>query len=282
MPAEQLQTLTRAIAILDCFTQENTGLGVREIARMVNLSSSATGRLLAAMKEMGILSQDPETRAYSMGPRVLSWAGVYNATLDVRNRALPAIQELHQATRETISLYILEGNERLCVERLESPQSVRIVTRVGRKLPLYAGSAGKVMLAYMSPRQQAEYFNTTRLEPLTSKTITDLEILRFELEKVREQGCAVSYGEWIEDAAGVAAPILDQNGAVIAALSISGPIQRFNKENVERYRAEAKRVAAQISESMGYNPVRAGLDGDPDRGFVLSISSRSVKNDHSG
>ena len=282
MPAEQLQTLTRAIAILDCFTQENSGLGVREIARMVNLSSSATGRLLAAMKEMGILSQDPETRAYSMGPRVLSWAGVYNTTLDVRNRALPAIEELHQVTRETISLYVLDGNERLCVERLESPQSVRIVTRVGRKLPLYAGSAGKVMLAFMSPSQQADYFNTTRLEPLTSKTITDLAVLRSELEKVREQGCAVSYGEWIEDAAGVAAPILDQNGEVIAALSISGPIQRFYEENVKRYRAEATRVAAHISESMGYNPVRAGLDGDPDRGFVLSISSRSVKNDHSG
>ncbi len=70
MPAEQLQTLTRAIAILDCFTQDNAILGVREIARMVHLSSSATGRLLAAMKELGILSQDPETRAYSMGPRV--------------------------------------------------------------------------------------------------------------------------------------------------------------------------------------------------------------------
>ncbi len=287
MPAEQLQTLTRTIAILDCFTQDNTGLGVREIARMVKLSSSATGRLLAAMKELGILSQDPETRAYSMGPRVLSWAGVYNATLDVRNRAMPSIQELHQATRETISLYVLDGRERLCVERLESPQSVRIVTRVGRKLPLYAGSAGKVMLAFMPPSQQAEYFSTTRLEPLTSKTITDLALLRSELEKVREQGCAVSYGEWIEDAAGVAAPILDQNGEVIAALSISGPIQRFNDENVERYRAEVKRVAAQISESLGYDPVRAGgtcvaSDAALDRDLVLSISSRSMQNDHSG
>ncbi len=282
MPAEQLQTLTRAIAILDCFTQNNSSLGVREIARMLNLSSSATGRLLAAMKELGILSQDPETRAYSMGPRVLSWSGVYDATLDVRNRALPAIQELHQATRETVSLYVLEGNERLCIERLESPQTVRMVTRVGRRLPLYAGSAGKAMLAFMSPGQQAEYFSTTRLEPLTSKTITDLAVLRSELEKVREQGCAVSYGEWIEDAAGVAAPILDQNGEVIAALSISGPIQRFNDEKVERYRVEAKRVAAHISESLGYDPLKAGADAGLDRGFVLSISSRSVENDHSG
>jgi DNA-binding IclR family transcriptional regulator len=71
MPAEQLQTLNRAIAVLDCFTQEHSELGVREIARMVSLSSSATGRLLAGLKELGILSQNPETRAYSMGARVL-------------------------------------------------------------------------------------------------------------------------------------------------------------------------------------------------------------------
>ena len=252
MPAEQLQTLHRAMAILDCFTQENTELGVREIARMVNLSSSATGRLLGSMKEMGILSQNPETRAYSMGAKVLTWAGVYNALLDVRNRAFPAIQELHESTRETISLYVLDGIERLCIERLESPQTVRIVTRVGRRLPLYAGSAGKVMLAFLSPQRQAQILQSISLEPLTSKTITSIEMLRQELVKAREQGFAVSYGEWIEDAAGVAAPILNQEGEVIAAISISGPIQRFTDENVTAYCDEVRRVAARISESMGF------------------------------
>ncbi|RPJ41182.1 MAG: IclR family transcriptional regulator [Chloroflexi bacterium] len=277
MPAEQLQTLNRAISILDCFTQENTELGVREIARMVELSSSATGRLLAAMKDLGILSQNPDTRAYSMGARVLTWAGVYNAELDVRNRTLPAIQELHDSTRESISLYILDGNERLCIERLESPQTVRIITRVGRRLPLYAGSAGKVMLAFLSPRQQEDYFKSTALVPLTPKTIIDPLILREELAKIRVEGCAVSHGEWIEDAAGVAAPILDQNGDVVAALSISGPIGRFNNENVPRYCSEVKRVAAEISESLGYRAA-ASLG----REVALSISSRSEKNDHSG
>ncbi len=254
MPPESSQTLTRATAILDCFTQENTELGVREIARMVDLSSSATGRLLAAMKDLGILNQNPDTRAYSMGARVLTWAGVYNFTLAVRNPALPAMQELHQTTRESISLYILEGNERLCIERLESPQTVRIITRVGRRLPLYAGSAGKAMLAFLSPQQQEEYFRTTELVPLTPMTIIDGEMLRCELKKVRELGYAVSYGEWIEDAAGVAAPILDQNGEVVAALSISGPIQRFNDEKVILYSEEAKRITGQISRGMGYRP----------------------------
>jgi IclR family transcriptional regulator, KDG regulon repressor len=263
MPAEQLQTLNRAIAVLDCFTRENSELGVREIARMVNLSSSVTGRLLSAMKEMGILSQNPETRAYSMGARVLSWAEVYHSTLDLRNSALPAIKELHQTTRETISLYILDGNDRVCVERLESPQSVRIVTRVGRRLPLYAGSAGKVMLAFLPVERQEQILLSTSLVPLTSKTITDLAVLRRELKKVRDQGCAVSFGEWVDDAAGVAAPILDHQAKLVGAISISGPTSRFTRENVAMFSVEVKRVAAQISESMGYTedvltPIRSG------------------------
>ncbi|NLG97014.1 MAG: IclR family transcriptional regulator [Chloroflexi bacterium] len=253
MAVEQLRTLNRAVAVLDCFTQEHHELGVREIARMLNLSTSATGRLLASMREMGILSQDPKTRAYSLGARVLTWAGVYNASLDVRNKALPAIEELHQTTRETISLYVIDGLERVCVERLESPQTVRIVTRVGRRLPLYAGSAGKAIMAFLTPEQQEEVISRTRLEPLTPKTITDPAVLRRELKKVRERGCAVSYGEWIEDAAGVAAPIFDHNGRVIAALSISGPTSRFRKETVLDYCEEVKRVAAQISASLGYS-----------------------------
>lgn len=253
MPADQLQTLNRAIAILDCFTPENAELGVREVARRLNLSSSAAGRLLSTMKELGILSQNPETRAYSMGARVLSWAAVYNATLDLGNRAAPFIAALHEETRETISLYILDGDERVCVQRLERPEGVRIVSRVGRRLPLYAGSAGKAMLAYLPAEQQEAMITSRPLQPLTSKTITDPDQLRRELEKVRERGCAISFGEWIEDAAGVAAPIFGQNGAVAGAISISGPVQRFTPENVGKYCEEVKRVAARISEEIGFS-----------------------------
>ena len=267
MPAEQVQTLARAVAILDCFTLERSELGVREIARMVNLSSSVTGRMLSALKEMGILSQNQETRAYSMGSRVLTWAGVYTSTLDVRIQARPALEELHQTTRETISLYVLEGYERVCVERLESPQNVRIVARLGRRLPIYAGAAGKALLAFLPPQRQVEFFQDAALIPLTGHTIVNPDRLRAELVEVRRRGCAISYGEWIEDAAGVAAPIFDQTGQVMAALTISGPIQRFTDENVARYCEQVKRVASQISAGLGYA-------GDH------LISSRSVEHDY--
>jgi len=256
MPTDTIRTLTRAVAALECFSLEQPELGVREVARQAGLSSSAAGRLLAGLRELGILTQNPETHTYAMGVRPLAWAGVYVGSLDVRNQALPVLEGLRQVTRETISLYVLDGFERVCVERLESTQSVRIVARLGRRLPLYAGAAGKVLLAYMPQARREEFFANVPLLPLTPRTVTDPHGLQADLDQVRADGCAVSFGEWIEDAAGVAAPVLDQNGEALAALTISGPILRFTPENVSRYRSEALRVAAQISTQMGYSTTR--------------------------
>jgi IclR family transcriptional regulator, KDG regulon repressor len=253
MPEHTSPILERAFAILDCFTSEQPELGVRETARLVGLSTSATGRMLASLKELGVLRQNPVTHAYSLGGRVLTWSGVYSATLDVRSVAIEPMHELHRQTRETISLYIMEGNERVCVERLESPENVRIVARIGRRLPLYAGSAGKVFLAFLPETRCMEILNATELQPLTERTFTDRAILLEELDHIRQQGYAVSYGEWILEASGVAAPIFDSTGQVIAALTISGPTQRFSEATVNRYAAEIQHVAAQISREMGFS-----------------------------
>jgi DNA-binding IclR family transcriptional regulator len=133
MDNDEPKTLQRMVEILDCFSYDRPELGVREIARKIGYSSSTTGRLLQAMKELHILCSKTHQPCYSLGGKVLAWAGVYSASLDVRNAALPYIQELHRVTHETISLYVLEGTERVCVERLESPQNVRIIARLGRR-----------------------------------------------------------------------------------------------------------------------------------------------------
>jgi DNA-binding IclR family transcriptional regulator len=241
MTTENSHILHHAVKILDCFSQEQPELGVREVARMADLSSSAAGRLMLSMKGLGILNQNPKTKTYSLGSRVLTWAGVYLTNSDIRITALPYLQELHQSTQETISLYILE-----------SPQNVRIIARLGRRLPLYAGSAGKVFLAFMKPEQCERILTDTPLVPLTSKTIVDLDALQLELEKIRFEGYAVSRGEWLLDASGVAAPIYDATGENIAVLTISGPSQRFTDEVIARYAQLVTQQALQISLSLGY------------------------------
>jgi DNA-binding IclR family transcriptional regulator len=247
-----MQAIDRVVAILDCFTLTSPQLGVREIARKIELPSSTTGRILTSMKEAGLLSQNSDTQLYQLGGRLLSWAGVYSATLDVRSIALPAMHKIHQDTDETISLYILEGNERLCVERLESTHNVRMVARIGRHLPLYAGSAGKVFLAYISEERREQILNETMLTPFTENTIIDRKALLAEVIKIRQQGYAVSFGEWMAEASGIAAPIFDQSKEIAAVITISGPNQRFTPENVALYTGILLNAAKMISANLGF------------------------------
>lgn len=264
MDTDKSKAVNRIVAILDCFTDDTKELGVREIARMIGFSSSTTGRLLQAMKETGLLRQNQVLRTYSMGGKVLTWAGVYMATLDIRSKAFPAMQRLHRDTQETISLYIQEGIDRVCVERLESTRSVRIVAQLGKRLPLYAGSAGKIFLAYMSPEKRDQILSLTQLKPLTPSTIVNPHLLLDELEKINQVGYSVSYGEWISEASGVAAPIFDQNGEIAAALTISGPGQRFTEENVSKYISEIVQVAQEISRELGYSKAHTQNRYQPD------------------
>ncbi len=248
----KIQTIDRSVEILDCFTLDKPALGVREVARRTGLSSSTAGRLMAHLKEKGILNQDSETQLYMMGAKVLAWAGIYTVTSDVRAVALPVMVRLQEQTRETISLYVLEGNERVCVERFESPETVRIVARVGRRIPLYAGSAGKVFLAFMPESRRESILQSLEMTPMTERTITNLDELRRNLQQIREQGYATSNGEWIIDAAGTAAPIFDAHGLVVAAISISGPIQRFSKQKMKEMAQLLLRETRNISQELGY------------------------------
>ena len=252
--SEKSQSLERFVAILDSFSLEEPVLGVREVARKTGLSHSTAGRLMANMKTLGLLNQDPETLSYMMGAKVLAWSGIYTVTSDIRSISLPIMVRLQEETRETISLYVLEGNERVCVERLESPETVRIVARIGRRIPLYAGSAGKVFLAFLPDERRDEILAATEMVPMTRRTITDMEELRSDLNRIRKRGYAISKGEWILEAAGVAAPIFDQFGRIIAALTISGPAQRFTEEKINETIPLVKSGAEEISRELGYYP----------------------------
>jgi DNA-binding IclR family transcriptional regulator len=247
-----MQTLTRVIQILDCFTLDRYELGVREVARITGLSSSVCGRMMTALKNEGILLQNDISKMYSIGPKTLRWAEIYSTNLDIRNVALPVINELLLKTQETISLYILDGSERLCIERMESAQNVRIVARIGRRLPLYAGSAGKVLLAFLPFHRQEEIIKSMDFKPYTARTIQNPQILRQELRKIRQQGYAFSDGEWVADAAGIAAPIFDQKNDVIAALTVSGPSSRFSPQAIHSYKEIILQGAEKISSDLGY------------------------------
>lgn len=243
----------RVFSLLDCFSSERPDLGVREAARILQISSSAAGRLLAELRDEGILTQDPDSKTYSLGGRVIRWADAYNSSSDLRQKARPGMKEIFRQTNETVSLYAAEEFERVCVERFESLQTVRIVEQVGTRIHIYAGSGGKAILAF---RTTDEIEQTLQYTVRTDPQMTDKEIerLKAELAEIRECGFAVSHGEWHAEASGIASPIFNDRGLPIGSISISGPSQRFqDQEKLDSYAKLLLACTGEISAALGWH-----------------------------
>jgi IclR family KDG regulon transcriptional repressor len=252
MGTTETQSLHRAIAILDCFRDIQPQLGVREIARQLELHPSTVGRLLATLTSQGILNQDKETHRYRMGSKVLKWSSVYMSNVDLRTETRPFLEELHRVTQETVHLDIPDGVSRICIDRIESPHRLRWVAQIGERMPYYASASGKVMLAFMPLQQQKTIVKGTTMERLTLHTTTDPKVLFQELEVIKKRGYAVSEGERVEGVSCVAAPIFEPAGKIIGGITISGPMTRFSEQKIKEYAKLLMRATRELSKSMGY------------------------------
>ena len=255
MARGESRTVLRAISIVNCFSGEHPSLGVREIARRLGLATATTGRLLATLHSAGVLARNPG-RTYTLGPRVLAWAGLYTGALDVRATAAPILDRLRRATRESTMLYVLDGDERVCVERLEGPENIRAVVRLGERLPCYAGAGGKVLLAFLPPAEQQAMLARLALVRFTDRTVTSRARLERDLATIRRQGYATTVGERFPGATAVAAPIFGADGSVIAAVNVSGPTNRFTASRRAECIRHVTRAALAISRAMGYRPTQ--------------------------
>ncbi len=255
MPDGESQTVLRAISIVDCFSEEQPALGVREVARRVGLPSSTAGRLLATLTRAGVLTRNATTHRYMLGPHVLAWAELYTGVLDVRATAAPLLERLRRATGETVTLYVLDGDERVCVERLEGPQNIRAVVRLGQRMPCYAGAGGKIFLAFLPAAVRHAMLARLAMTRFTSRTLANRARLERECTTIRQQGYASSVGERFAGASAIAAPVLGPDGAIIAAVNVSGPSDRFTGGRQALCIRRVTQAARDISRMMGY---RAG------------------------
>jgi len=247
----EIQSLERAFAILDCFQDSQPDLGVREIARQLDLHPSTVGRILTTLNSLGILNQDKGTRRYRIGPKVLKWCSAFTSNLDLQTEARPYMQELQRITEETISLDIPNGQTRICIERLESPKSLRWVKQLGEIMPFYASASGRILLTFMPPEQKKEILENMDFEQLTPYTTTDLELFHEELELTKSRGYAISKSERVEGVSCVAAPIFGVKGTILGALTISGPSTRFSEEKIQEHAELLIEITNQISQAMG-------------------------------
>lgn len=240
----QVESVQRAVAVLDVLADAGGDLGTSEIARRMGVNASSVSRLLATLVEAGLVQHLASTGQYRLGMRLLQLAGVARENLDIRALARPYLEQLTELSGETATLSLPGDREVMTLDFAQSDVSVRSVASVGRNSVLHATSAGKVFLAWRG--LPAQY----HLTAYTSRTITDGAALEAEIEQVRAQGWAQAVREREEELNGIAVGVADSAGTLVAILGVQGPSTRFSEavmqEAVEPLRHRARLLASVV------------------------------------
>jgi DNA-binding IclR family transcriptional regulator len=236
-PRTAVGTLDRAVAILDAVQGGVRRLG--QIAEATSLPHPPAHRLIRALEGHGFLARDAE-HGYRLGPRLLRLASEALRELPLRDVAHPVLEDLADVTGETAQLYVRSGKARICIDAVESANELRAIVGIGAALPLHAGSAGKVFLAFSSA-DPAPFI----------RQAADPERFAREVELARVRGWASSSGERQPGVGSVSAPILGAYDIVLGVISVSGPSSRMGRISARRYAPAVVDAAQRIERALG-------------------------------
>lgn len=248
-----VRSVDRAASLLLALGESQGEAGVTELARRLGLHKSTASRLLATLEKRGLVEQDEESGKYRLGLIVIRLAERAEQTLDLRALAMPELDRLARATRETTGLGVLHGDQMITVAQADGPNLVAMGDWTGRGAPLHSVAAGKVLLAFL-PEREIMRLVRRGLDRCTERTITQLEPLLEELARVRRRGFATAFGEFDPGLNAVAAPVHDARGQVIAALDVWGPAFRVTSRRVPELVQAAREAAAAVSVRLGGTP----------------------------
>jgi DNA-binding IclR family transcriptional regulator len=226
----------RILDILDCFlTSDQPLLGVSDVASQLHLDKSVVSRHLHLLARREWLFLEPTHKKYTLGAKMLRIPHKVMPAIDWPQIALEIMQSLQALTRETVAIHVKTGLYRICVYQLPGLYEIRRVIEEGQYLPLYAGSNGKVILAFSSPKDIDHYLQAVTLTQLTPHTITDVTLLRESLLVIRARGYAIAINERVEGVSGIAVPLF-QGEHVIASLSVTGPSSRWTLSHMDQHK----------------------------------------------
>ena len=251
------QSLARGLAILSTFHSDRPLIGVSELSRGLELSRSTVHRYVATLAKLGYLQQDPDSKRYRLGPKVLDLGFAALNSMDLLEVSAPHLRRLSDETQRTVNVAILDGTDVVYIERCRAArpgqQQIDLNLHVGARLPAYCTAMGKAILAFLSEERLEEVIERIDFVPRGPNTLTDPKAFREELVKVRASGIAINDEELAYGLRSIAAPIYSQSGDVLAALNLA--IHRTivsMEELVERFAPAVIQTAGDISLSMGH------------------------------
>lgn len=249
-----IQAVSHALDLLEQFHGEVDELGVTELSKRLKLHKNNVFRLLATLESRGYIEQNRATENYRLGLKALELGQTFIKQMGLLRQAKPILEKLVKECNETSYVAIFKEGFIVYLDVVETDLTVRVVSRVGSRLPAYCTAAGKIHLAFMSDEEIDSLLPTRELKAYTSYTHTDREKLKKELKKIAEQGYSLDNEELDPGVRCVAAPIRDYTRRIVGALSISGPSMRFSDERIEKELIPLiKQSSEELSTRLGYH-----------------------------
>lgn len=260
-PKYFVSTLAKALETLETLAQVNTegesGIGLTDLAKRVHLAVPTLFRILTTLQSRGYVQKNEQTSRYQLTLKTWEVGSAAVRRLTIREVARPWMEQLVKETNETAHLAVLQGQDIMVLDRLDSPHPVKVETYMGQRAPAHCSATGKILLAFASDETQQEFLSH-KLKSFTPNTLSDHHLLEQEFARVRQQGYAVIDEEWQEGVSSVAVPVWSHTSQVIASLSIAAPSERFTEERLRQHFIPALTKAGHgVSQAMGYRAGRA-------------------------
>jgi DNA-binding IclR family transcriptional regulator len=248
-PAYPIESVDNALQLLLLFREQST-LRVADASRTLGVAPSTAHRLISMLQYHGFVEQDPRSKAYRAGAALAQIGLAVVRAMDVRAIARPIMERLSSDLGETIHLAVLDRNEVIFLDSVESRHIVRVGSRVGMRLPAHMTALGKVLLALLPGDRLAELYPEEQIPAGAQTSVVNRKALFKSLKRVARDGHAVSVGEIESDVAAVAAPILTPSGHVAAAMSVAVPVSRFSEQFAGRAVPRLAAAVAEVSEKL--------------------------------
>lgn len=250
----RVQALERAMDILDCFSFQNREITLSEIISKTGLNKTTVIRLISNFIARGYMQQDQISKKYHLGLRLFELGGIVSSSFSLRKSTAHPMNRLQEQTGATVLLGVMMEDQLVYMDRREGDGLIRVSSDIGWRRPLHFGMLGMVLMAYLDADKVNEILTRYPLEAYTPLSITDPEKFILRLEQIRKQDYMTETDEAVQGTLGIAAPIRDYTGNVIAALGIVFTLgQRNNDMDIERYVDLMKKTVAEISFDLGYN-----------------------------
>jgi IclR family transcriptional regulator, KDG regulon repressor len=261
-----VKSAARTLDVLSWLSERRQGGSLADISRALRIPKSSALQLLRTLEHRQYVARDGATNRFRLGVRVLALGGAYAESMDLVREGQPVLAELSRALDETCHLAVLAGLDGVYVAKEESSQPMRMVSAVGRRLPAHATGVGKMLIAMLDEAVLLKRLRGVRLARLTPQTITSIARLREECRLTRERWFAFDREESTGGLHCIAAPVLDESGTCVAAISASVPAVRLPAERVPEILGRVCDAARRLSRALGYRgPFGGALAADRER-----------------